>query len=221
MLLSQSIIIDINKVNRNLIDGTGKKMKDRIEKRNRDFRTVTIVYLIILFFGLILSFLASYYVQNGYSNLVFKVFMIPVAILYIVICFLQLLFLIEYSNKKFSEVPKWWIAFYISVFIPYVQYFVPLVLFLVFCARGINIKKLIFLGFINFIPFILNEPIRTFVYEILKNHISDKVLLFDLYIFFKETVFWICRIILINLIASTSIESSSMDETIKLDDPEK
>ena len=107
-------------------------MKNKIEKRSRDFRTVSIIYLIILFLGLILSFLASYYVQNGDSNLVFKIFMIPVGILYIVICFLLLLFLIEYSNNKFTEVPKWWIVFYISVFIPYFQYFIPLVLFLVF-----------------------------------------------------------------------------------------
>ncbi len=90
-----------------------------------------------------------------------------------------------------------------------------------FCARGINLKKLIFIGIANFIPFILNDPIRTFVYEILKNHISDKVLLLDLYIFLKETVFWICKIILINLIVSTSIESSSMDETVILDNSEK
>ena len=196
-------------------------MKNKIEKRSRDFRTVSIIYLIILFLGLILSFLASYYVQNGDSNLVFKIFMIPVAILYIVICFLLLLFLIEYSNNKFTEVPKWWIVFYISVFIPYFQYFIPLVLFFVFCARCINLKKLIFIGIANFIPFILNDPIRTFVYEILKNHISDKVLLLDLYIFLKETVFWICKIILINLIVSTSIESSSMDETVNLDNSEK
>ena len=196
-------------------------MKNKIEKRSRDFRTVSIIYLIILFLGLILSFLASYYVQNGDSNLVFKIFMIPVAILYIVICFLLLLFLIEYSNNKFTEVPKWWIAFYISVFIPYFQYFIPLVLFLVFCARGINLKNLIFIGIANFIPFILNNPIRTFVYEILKNYISDKVLLLDLYIFLKETVFWICKIIIINLIVSTSIESSSMDETVNLDNSEK
>ena len=196
-------------------------MKNKIEKRSRDFRTVSIIYLIILFLGLILSFLASYYVQNGDSNLVFKIFMIPVAILYIVICFLLLLFLIEYSNNKFTEVPKWWIVFYISVFIPYFQYFIPLVLFLVFCARGINLKKLIFIGIANFIPFILNDPIRIFVYEILKNHISDKVLLLDLYIFLKETVFWIFKIILINLIVSTSIESSSMNETINLDNLEK
>ena len=104
----------------------------------------------------------------------------------------------DYSKFKFEKLPSWWFLFYISLFIPYLRYFVPLVLFFIFIGKKIDIKNKVIIGILNFIPFFSEKIIRKFVYEIVEKNITDKVLLMDLNFFLQEIIKWIIIIIIIN-----------------------
>ncbi len=180
---------------------------DVLKSRKKQLSLSISIYLTLIFLRLVFLFLSSYYVENLTSEQVFKFFMIPVFILFVITCFLLVIFFMDYSKEKFVEIPKWWFLFYLSLFIPGGRYIIPLLLFCIYLGEKIPIKTKRIIVVLNFLPWIFNWVIKYFIFKVLINQISDKVLLMGLYYFVNELIKWVLGLMIIKLLIESDNEN--------------
>lgn len=175
---------------------------EELLKRKKQLNIVVFIYLGIFVVGMLFSFLATYFIENCTSNQAFKIFVLPLLVLFIANYFLLIIFFMTYSKASLPEIPKWWFLFYVSMFIPYINYFVPLALCLFFLIKEASNKEKLFIIIVNFIPLITSRFFRYLVYHILINEITDKILLMDLNLFLNELVNWVIILLLVGKLLS-------------------
>ncbi len=175
-----------------------KKEMENLIKRKNQFRLIISIYLIVILIGTLFSFITSYFVENLDTSQAIKIFILPVLVLFIAVNFMFLIFFMDFSKFKFENIPTWWFLFYISLFIPYFNYFIPLILFFIFLGKNIDKKNKVIFGLLNFIPFFAEKIIQKIIYKVVENYITDKILLMDLNFFLQQTIKWIIIYIIIN-----------------------
>lgn len=171
---------------------------ENLIKRKNQFRLIISIYLIVILIGTLFSFITSYFVENLNTSQTFKIFILPVLVLFIAVNFMFLIFFMDFSKFKFENIPTCWFLFYISLFIPYFNYFIPLILFFIFLGKNIDKKNKVIFGLLNFIPFFAEKIIQKIIYKVVENYITDKILLMDLNFFLQQTIKWIIIYIIIN-----------------------
>ena len=175
--------------------------------RKNQFSLFAGIYLIVAFLGTVFTFVTSYFVVNLESEQTFKFCIMPAEILFIVVNFLLVIFFMDYSKYKLKEMPSWWFLFYVSLFVPYFNHFAPLILFLLFLGKDTNTRNKVIISILNFIPFFSAKLVRLLVYGVLKNLITDKIVLMSLYYFLHEAVKWIIIMIILNKLINIEKEA--------------
>lgn len=176
-------------------------MKDLIKRKNQ-FSLVVGLFLGMQFLGVIFSFLASNFVENLNGEQAKKFFFVPVYALFIATIFFLIIFFMEYSKYKLEDVPSWWVIFYLTFFVPRLNYILPLVLLLIFLAKEFSVKNKLIICALNFAPLICTKIVSCVFLLIEESQLTDEDLFIEFYMFIKTAIRFISVILIANKIVS-------------------